>query len=116
MKNSALAFFLSVVVPVGLFFVAGCRRSDTGVVPSISPPAANSASVTIPVEGMVCGSCVARTKRALKAVGGVEEVEVSLEKRQARVRYDSSKTSPDQLAATIRELGYKPGTPAEDTK
>lgn len=60
---------------------------------------------------MVCGSCVARTKRALKSVNGVEEVEVSLEKREARVRYDSTRTNPDQLAATINQLGYKAETP-----
>jgi len=65
---------------------------------------------------MVCGSCVARTKHALQSVQGVEEVDVSLQKRQARVRYDSTKTSPDQLAEKIRGLGYKPGVPITGSK
>jgi copper chaperone CopZ len=89
----------------------GCNRDDTRSVST-----RYLAEVQIPIEGMVCASCVARTKRALKSVRGVEEVEVSLEKHQARVRYDSTQTNPDQLAATIRELGYKPGTSTEITK
>jgi mercuric ion binding protein len=116
MKNTVLALFLWFAVTIGLSFATGCRRSDTSAVPSRSASGVNAASVTIPIEGMVCASCVARTKRALKSVDGVEEVELSLEKRQARVRYDSSKTSPDRLAATIRELGYEAGTPTEDTR
>ena len=99
-------------VAVGLSFTNGCGRSDRIVAPS----GANIVSVTIPVEGMVCGSCVARTKHALKTVHGVEEVEVSLGKRQAQVRYDSTKTSPDKLAERIRALGYKPGVPITGTK
>lgn len=106
MKNRVLALLLWLGLAIGVSFTNGCRRSDTRGTPNVS-----TFSVTIPVEGMVCGSCVARTKRALKSVNGVEEVEVSLEKRQARVRYDISKTNPDQLAASIRGLGYKPGVP-----
>src|SRR5438132_8198535 len=42
-------------------------------------------SVIIPVEGMSCSACVARVKKALRAVKGVKEVHVSLEKREAQV-------------------------------
>lgn len=98
-------------IAVATFFTLGCSRSNMR-----SPTDGHLAEVQIPIEGMVCGACVARTKRALKSVNGVEEVEVSLEKRQARVRYDSSKTSADQLAATIRKLGYKPDAPISNTR
>lgn len=116
MKNLLLTLLLWLGGALGLSLATGCRPSDTPAVPSSSPPGGNVAIVTIPVEGMLCGSCVAATRRALRSISGVEEVEVSLEKRQARVRYDGSKTSPDQLAATIRQLGYKAGTPTEDAK
>lgn len=99
------------IIAVATFFTLGCSRSNT--TPSMN---GRAAEVKIPVEGMVCASCVARTKRALKSVAGVEEVEVSLEKHEARVRYDSAQTNSDRLAATIRELGYKPGVPIEVSK
>jgi copper chaperone CopZ len=68
-------------------------------------------TVTIPIQGMTCASCTARVKRALSAIDGVIEVEVSLEHRHARVRYIDEKVSPERLAAAINELGYKAETP-----
>lgn len=94
------------VIALAAVLTLGCSRSGTRAASN-----ADLLEVEIPIQGMVCGSCVARTKRALKSVNGVEEVEVSLEKREARVRYDSTRTNPDQLAATINQLGYKAETP-----
>ena len=39
------------------------------------------------VVGMTCGSCAKRVDRALRAVPGVEEVEVRLRDKQAVVRH-----------------------------
>ena len=116
MKKSGLALALCFIIIPWASLTDGCRRENTSDVATLSASSTEMKVVTIPVEGMVCGSCVARTKHALKSVNGVEEVEVSLEKRLARVRYDSNKTNPDQLAATIKELGYKAGTPTDGTK
>ena len=69
--------------------------------------------VQIPVEGMSCAACVARVKKTLTSIGGVSDVEVSLVKRNARVRFDPSRLSPDQLVAAINGLGYHAGAPAE---
>jgi copper chaperone CopZ len=66
--------------------------------------------VTIPVEGMVCLACTARVKSTLKAINGVTEVEVSLEKRVAHVKYVEGKVSPEQLVSAINRLGYRAGT------
>lgn len=71
-------------------------------------------TVTLPVEGMSCGSCVASVKRTVKALNGVTSVEVSLAERRARVSYDASKVTPDQIVAAIRELGYKTGSPVTE--
>ena len=69
--------------------------------------------VEIPVEGMSCAACVARVKKTLTSMGGVSDVEVSLLKRRARVRFDPSRLSPDQLVGAIKGLGYQAGAPAE---
>lgn len=68
-------------------------------------------TVTLPIEGMTCASCVARVKKTLKSIDGVTEVEVSLEHRNARVSYLDAHVSPERLAAAINNLGYRVGTP-----
>lgn len=66
-------------------------------------------TVSIPVEGMSCVSCAARVKRSLKGIDGVQHVEVSLEKREATVRFAPAKVTPERLETAINELGYKAG-------
>ena len=73
--------------------------------------AAQPRTVSIPVEGMSCVSCAARVKRTLKAIDGVQQVEVSLERREAVVRFLPDKVSPERLKSAIDALGYKAGTP-----
>lgn len=68
-------------------------------------------SVLIPVEGMSCSVCASRVKKNLKEVPGVSEATVSLEKHEAEVSYDPAQTSPEKLAKTIDELGYRAGAP-----
>ena len=106
--------------------VGACSRSPgaTTSAPDASAPAfsvtATAASTqsatairdaTIPVDGMSCGSCVARLKRGLKPIDGVVEVHVSLEQRNAVIRYDEGKVSADRLVAAINDLGYTAGVP-----
>lgn len=66
-------------------------------------------TVSIPVEGMSCVSCAARVKRTLKGIEGVQQVEVSLERREAVVRFSLEKVSPQRLESAINGLGYKAG-------
>lgn len=74
-------------------------------------------TVTLPIEGMTCASCVARVKKTLHSIEGVTEVEVSLVHRAARVSYLEAQVSPERLAAAINDLGYRAGTPmAEETR
>ncbi|MBE3586991.1 MAG: heavy metal translocating P-type ATPase [Thermoanaerobacteraceae bacterium] len=63
--------------------------------------------VSIPVEGMNCAACVARVERALKNTPGVNGALVNLVTGKASVEYDPEKVSVEQLAQTIRELGYQ---------
>ena len=99
---------LSVIVGVSLFVRA--RQGQA----RFSGAQPQTKIVTIPVEGMVCVSCTARVKNALKSMDGVTEAEVSLESRTARVQYVEGKTSPEQLVAAINHLGYRAGTPKEE--
>jgi copper chaperone CopZ len=69
--------------------------------------------VEIPVEGMACVSCAASIKNAVRNLTGVVGVEVSLEKRNARVTYLATLLTPDQIIAAIDKLGYTAGMPKD---
>jgi len=65
------------------------------------------AKTTLKVQGMTCNHCVMRVAKALKAVPGVTDAQVDLQKAEALVTYDDAKTGTDKLSAAIVEAGYK---------
>lgn len=111
MRRSVLIIIVSTVVVLGVGLLMSWRRPPTHL--QVSPSIADTKTVIIPIEGMVCASCTASVKRKLQSMDGVTEVEVSLERRETRVRYHEGKTSPERLVAAISDLGYKAGTPSE---
>ena len=70
--------------------------------PSTTP----NTEVTFPVTGMTCASCVRRIEKALNKVEGVHEASVNLATEKAKVVYDASVATPDQLQAAIEKAGY----------
>jgi copper chaperone len=58
------------------------------------------------VTGMSCGGCVDSVIKALKAVDGVGDVNVSLDDGEATVRYDEHLTSNALLTSAVVEAGY----------
>jgi len=101
---------LATLVVVGLAFGGWWlwNKSDR-TVENIEPVAGES--VLIPVEGMSCSVCASRVKKTLKAMPGVSEAVVNLERHEAEVRYQPDKISPEKLAKAVDELGYKAGSP-----
>ncbi|MCC4769993.1 copper ion binding protein [Methanosarcina sp. DH2] len=63
---------------------------------------------TIKVEGMSCGHCVMRVKKAIEGLEGVKKVDVNLENKQAVVEFDEGKTDVEKIKAAVRETGYEP--------
>lgn len=106
---------LPLVTLLAFAFAAGPAKAQKSQ-PSVEADSSAATSVVIPVEGMSCSACVARVKRGLKAIKGVREVQVSLEKREAEVRYEPKKTSPEKLAKAIKDFGYQAGTPKPKEK
>lgn len=58
------------------------------------------------ISGMTCGSCTGNVTKALKAVAGVGDVNVSLSAGEATVQYDEKQTSPGKLKAAVQRAGY----------
>lgn len=62
----------------------------------------------IAIEGMNCGHCSARIEKGLSELDGVNDVDVSLENKEADVVYDESKIAIKDIADKIEDLGYIP--------
>ncbi len=62
---------------------------------------------TLILKGMTCGGCVAAVKQQLKRTEGVTAYEVSLEKGEALVSYDPSRTEPERIAASVSQTGFE---------
>ena len=62
-------------------------------------------STVLKVSDMSCGGCVNAVKAALTGVEGVQEADVSLEDKTARVISDES-ISADDLVAAVSAAGY----------
>lgn len=62
-------------------------------------------SITFEVQGMSCGGCSGKVKRALEALEGVSATEVLLETGAVTVQYDAP-ASPESFRDTIEDLGF----------
>ncbi|MFO1173885.1 MAG: heavy metal translocating P-type ATPase [Paracoccaceae bacterium] len=73
--------------------------------PARAEPPTPQSTLSLPVEGMSCASCVGRVERALKAVPGVAGAEVNLLSGRAAVTLDAPVSRAD-LAAAVGKAGY----------
>ncbi|MCL2830944.1 MAG: heavy-metal-associated domain-containing protein [Betaproteobacteria bacterium] len=64
-------------------------------------------TVIIKVGGMSCEGCVKNVSGVLRALPGVESVEVSLAAQEARVRFDPARTAQASLCAAIEDAGFE---------
>ena len=63
-------------------------------------------TVTLNVPGMTCPVCPITVKKALNGVSGVSKVEVSYEKKEARVTFDDAKTDTKALVKATTDAGF----------
>ena len=63
-------------------------------------------TIELPVTGMTCASCVARTERALGKVAGVDKVAVNLATERATVTFDPHAVLTGDIVAAVEDAGY----------
>lgn len=63
-------------------------------------------SITLPIAGMSCASCVAKVEKALKSVPGVIDASVNLATEKATVRVAPSQVAVEKLKEAVRKIGY----------
>ena len=61
---------------------------------------------TFAVLGMMCAGCAASVEKKLKTTEGVTDAAVNLPARTVLVEYDEHRTSPEQLQASLAQVGY----------
>jgi Cu+-exporting ATPase len=64
-------------------------------------------TLTLPVEGMTCGHCVATVRRALEGVPGVKSAEVDLLGKRAEVAVEHGDFDRSKLEQAIEAAGYR---------
>ncbi len=71
-----------------------------------APGWAATQTITLSVPSMYCEMCPVTVKKALMGVDGVSKVKVSLEKKDAVVTYDDTKTDAQKLTKATENAGY----------
>ncbi|MBK3403040.1 heavy-metal-associated domain-containing protein [Methylorubrum populi] len=101
--TAALAALL--LGPVGTVWA----QDDT---PAMSRRGSDLKVAAIPVEGMVCLSCAASIKGAVRKVDGVTDAEIDFVGRTLRVTYAAGRPLLlGRVRTAIAGLGYTPGNP-----
>ncbi len=72
------------------------------------------------ISGMHCASCALLIKKSIQTVPGVEDVSVNYGTKKAIIKYDSDKSSVDNLISAIKSAGYdvtqKAASDSDDAK
>jgi periplasmic mercuric ion binding protein len=63
-------------------------------------------TITLAVSNMTCAACPITVKTALSRVPGVTEVSMNLEKKQAKVMFDDTRTSVPALIRATTDVGF----------
>ena len=64
-------------------------------------------TVTFKIEGMHCDGCAANIQSLLERKAGVQKAVASFKEGEARILYDSSAVTEEQLVTAIENSGYR---------
>ncbi|HSD63770.1 MAG TPA: heavy metal translocating P-type ATPase [Ignavibacteriaceae bacterium] len=73
-------------------------------------------TLTLPVEGMTCASCVARVEKVLKKVQGVNDVNVNLATEKVTLTFNPALADVTKFSEAVSDAGYKLLPPDEEKK
>lgn len=70
-------------------------------------PKKKKETVTFYVENMECKNCVKKVEKNIAFEKGVSDLRCNLTDRTAKVTYNTTKTTPEQLAAAFKKIGME---------
>lgn len=59
------------------------------------------------VDGMTCDHCAETVTKAVKALAGVQSVNVDLDKNEVTVDFDANATPPGKISSAITGVGFE---------
>ena len=86
-------------------FWASADSSATSQFPAATSTGTYSQAL-FALKGMTCAGCAASVQAALEQQPGVASAEVNFDDKTARVEYDASRVSINQLVAAVQNLGF----------
>src|SRR3972149_7721722 len=63
-------------------------------------------SLSLPVQGMTCASCVSHVEGALKELHGVANVAVNVATNKASLNYDPAQVTVADMMRAVDDVGY----------
>lgn len=79
-------------------------------------PKKKKETVTFYVEEMDCQNCVRKIEKNIAFEKGVSDLRCNLPNRTAKVTYNTTKTTPEQLAAAFKKIGMEVVVTEDDAK
>jgi mercuric ion binding protein len=70
------------------------------------PGFAESKTIVLSVPDMYSPACPILARKALQKVSGVQDVQASLERKEATVVFDDTQTTADKLVETTKHAGF----------
>ena len=64
-------------------------------------------NIILKINGMKCTGCSQRLEKALKNTDGVQDAVVDFESREAKIVYDASKISTQNIYETVSDVGFE---------
>lgn len=63
-------------------------------------------TLTLDIQGMDCGGCVRSVEQALRALPGIADVAVSLERHNAVIQLDPALVTREALIEAVEDAGF----------
>jgi len=82
------------------------KKSMNAPIDTVAGIPSDLKTLSLPVEGMTCASCVGRVEKVLGHLDGVTNASVNLTTEKARVEYDPNDTGPAAIAEAIEKTGF----------
>lgn len=65
-------------------------------------------TLSLSIDGMTCGHCVAAVKRALEAVPGVQVSDVAIGSARIQLPEPATEAQREAVLESVRDAGYEP--------
>lgn len=99
-----IATSLTLLAGTQLCGCGSCANAQTSV---LNNTVNEIKTIKLKITGMTCVGCSNHVSTALKNIEGVIEQTVEYHKNVATIKYDASKTNPNDMIKAIEKAGYK---------